>query len=1755
MSQRTDRVQAEHLKQKRNDRSRRCPRAVSLIGHIFGMSLSQSVRCKSCGDKSARSRSEYCFCVTCPTEHRGAIDVTELLATYTQEEHINEWKCDKCSQVGCVRQAGIHHPPNVLLVHVSRLQRGICPRVTFQKELTIQCDESAPASVQKVRYLLFAVIVYRSMGSNGGHYFAFVRSGRGQSEQWFLADDDDIKGVAWTDVQQEEPFMLLYEAAKVVPPLMTDSEQRLLKEEQLQEEARMKSLEQHRMKSEAEARAREEHHLRIKQQEAFHLYHQRHQAEVEKMRQSIFSWGFGSPGKDEVTKKLGYDDPYTPPATELSSTTAGTMAAAAISLDDFKSLTARQLRQECTSRGVSLTGCFDKDAMLQRLQKALSQAGEVAPTNWQVDTNANIEESEVCGKGAAATQGLAINFSKLSDRSALEVIPMRALMKECKLLGIDVSGLYAKCEVIKKMVSEMNRIVVAGKEASFFVAHSPRTVDEGGKKPPIDVQAEFFLPEPLGPPVALRQPQLVHESRIEEIILEASPKAAPKEPREMSQPRVSTSASEGIGAVGTAQRRASISELFRLPLPELQIRCEAEGITVAAGDAKGLLISKLKQAMTRSVAPATAKESNDWTKAAKLEPPVAAPEAPDKVEPLEGPQVFHMASDDESLSAEHSDADFFPDFPAPPPAEEAGHIAETGPTSGDAAHVSPGAGESKSASESMDQAQASSEAEAFERTGFSSSIETDAVPVAPAEKTQAQGAESQSKQAPDAAEPQQAAAEPSSAATETTTTSTTADQALDDADAKDLDEGDMSSERDGGMFDFDDLDEAEVGSQLPTSGGLPMPSPDEPAGPVEKSPGLAEPVSQSQSVAPNENQSRSDKDPDASSEGSKNPLLKFTTKELLELARSRGVDVRGCVEKSDIVDRLTRAPRVPPSPAQQSRPAQQGVPPKPPMQGTPRRLGFQEGTGRRRELEGDEKGWFVSIMIKSFQASKPPPSAPAPKPAAKRPAKVARRPPANVMPDPGNQSAPPLRHPGEIPDGWSARVQTWFGRYPGFSAMLPPEAEMWTDQELDVYFGSNGDIWPRGKRPAWIGRPSTEPDPKPSARAPGPKTYPDLKVHFQTLDLAETTPPEIIRRHYRRLARDCHPDKHPDNVEEATRRFQQLTEAYEAELTGSSHRLTCVSHLRHRLQQSSNVPLYDQHLICGNKVLTDDMSLGSLTTLGQSEFLQITLLRAPKPCALTAGSEGNFMLWDLDTGHCCRFLPFSTSVLCLKVDWLARIALSGHTDSCLRLWDLDRGFCLREMPLTNSFVSLRSVDFDWQMKVAVSSSLAYGCPDLTPRTRCTGPRCTETVGSMIGSPVQPLGLWDLAAGGYIRGFLTESMHAACISADWSRCQLLAAGDALELFDIDLGQRLWCLRSWQWRLARKPMLSRRYLWRRLVQLDVGPSGALITSTPSRCVSLNVSRSACLYAYQCPEDEDEMGESLIVFDLVEGREVAEAMHEALWTDPTDWPSKWAIKYSYNQKDNAVQIAQRHQELNQRTKNAQHLPFPVGGSAWKAMEARKKKGQCTAPVLVCFEGLGRGIHFDGVDAVYILGLPQRPKAYLHYAGRVGRLGQKAGKVVSILPMGGEKVLRAWESKIGPGVRFEEEPVQRIRSKQVFKKSSYSLPLETQRSLQRHREELKEAEKEPLLLPEPVDPFKLPGMEEDEEPEPEPVQIPEKMREAMRNRGSRSDQTVKRIAQEMQRATSRWPGPRKVSRYVPRLERWKQEKAEKAKAKAKSK
>ena len=63
----------------------------------------------------------------------------------------------------------------------------------------------------------------------------------------------------------------------------------------------------------------------------------------------------------------------------------------------------------------------------------------------------------------------------------------------------------------------------------------------------------------------------------------------------------------------------------------------------------------------------------------------------------------------------------------------------------------------------------------------------------------------------------------------------------------------------------------------------------------------------------------------------------------------------------------------------------------------------------------------------------------------------------------------------------------------------------------------------------------------------------------------------------------------------------------------------------------------------------------------------------------------------------------------------------------------------------------------------------------------------------------------------------------------------------------------------------------------------------------------------------------------------------------------------------------------------------------------------GGASAPLLVTFEDMARGLHFDAVEAVFILGLPDSPATYLHLAGRTGRQPVLDGQVITLCPRGG--------------------------------------------------------------------------------------------------------------------------------------------------------
>lgn len=227
-------------------------------------------------------------------------------------------------------------------------------------------------------------------------------------------------------------------------------------------------------------------------------------------------------------------------------------------------------------------------------------------------------------------------------------------------------------------------------------------------------------------------------------------------------------------------------------------------------------------------------------------------------------------------------------------------------------------------------------------------------------------------------------------------------------------------------------------------------------------------------------------------------------------------------------------------------------------------------------------------------------------------------------------------------------------------------------------------------------------------------------------------------------------------------------------------------------------------------------------------------------------------------------------------------------------------------------------------------------------------------------------------------------------------------------------------------------------------------------------------------------------------------AEAMHSALWEDPKDWPSRWAIKYTYDQVDHSSELATRHRALNERLRSGKSALLPVASPAWRRMEERKAAGETVTPLIVGFEGVGRGLHFDGVETVYILGLPRKPEVYLHLAGRVGRLGHRGGKVISVLPKRGSKVLDAWAAQVGPGVQFQAEPIERIRSAPAL--TPAKTPGE-RRQLKRRRppghgpwarrredeeDEWRSAAKletkEPMLLPAEKDYLRIPGEEEED-------------------------------------------------------------------------
>ncbi len=79
----------------------------------------------------------------------------------------------------------------------------------------------------------------------------------------------------------------------------------------------------------------------------------------------------------------------------------------------------------------------------------------------------------------------------------------------------------------------------------------------------------------------------------------------------------------------------------------------------------------------------------------------------------------------------------------------------------------------------------------------------------------------------------------------------------------------------------------------------------------------------------------------------------------------------------------------------------------------------------------------------------------------------------------------------------------------------------------------------------------------------------------------------------------------------------------------------------------------------------------------------------------------------------------------------------------------------------------------------------------------------------------------------------------------------------------------------------------------------------------------------------------------------------------------------------------------------------------------ERRNEQEDGEHPILIASQASARGLHFEDIDYVFILGRPKTPNEYAHLAGRTGRLGRH-GVVVSIVSYREKKSLQSWATQL---------------------------------------------------------------------------------------------------------------------------------------------
>lgn len=138
-------------------------------------------------------------------------DLVKLIADFFEIDHVDEWKCDKCSGIGGNRVTKITRLPNTLVITLKRfdaLGNKKRENVTIPHEITL--PDNIHVFDGSRRYALYAMGCHQG-NQHGGHYYAAVKND--EDDSWTVLNDELVRPNASRLVAGHEPYMLFYEAA------------------------------------------------------------------------------------------------------------------------------------------------------------------------------------------------------------------------------------------------------------------------------------------------------------------------------------------------------------------------------------------------------------------------------------------------------------------------------------------------------------------------------------------------------------------------------------------------------------------------------------------------------------------------------------------------------------------------------------------------------------------------------------------------------------------------------------------------------------------------------------------------------------------------------------------------------------------------------------------------------------------------------------------------------------------------------------------------------------------------------------------------------------------------------------------------------------------------------------------------------------------------------------------------------------------------------------------------------------------------------------------------------------------------------------------------------------------------------------------------------------------------------------------------------------------------------------------------------